>query len=87
MGSIFELIADTALEVLDDYYTECHVCEATDVALYCYNGQQYDAEGNQLDSSYIPTRCVPGVFRRGAWGVLAISSISILLKAIWPTGP
>lgn len=51
MGAVFELIADEALEKLDDYYTECHVCDAVGVDLYQYQGRQYDADGNPLDES------------------------------------
>lgn len=44
MGKLFELIADEALEVLDDYYIECHVCDRTDVDLYPYQGKREDGE-------------------------------------------
>ncbi|MGE9314414.1 hypothetical protein ACLOAU_22350 [Niabella sp. CJ426] len=36
MGEIFELIAEQALEKLDAYYDECHICGATDVDLHSY---------------------------------------------------
>jgi len=39
MGQLFELIADNALEILDDYYDECHVCNKTGIDLYKYQGK------------------------------------------------
>ncbi|MDR2918057.1 MAG: CbrC family protein [Tannerella sp.] len=52
MGKVFELISDNALKKLDDYYTECHVCEREDVDLYTYQGTVYDENGNALDDSW-----------------------------------
>lgn len=48
MGKLFELIADNALEKLDEYYTECHVCGRTDVDLYQYQGE-YQPENGEID--------------------------------------
>lgn len=52
MGKLFELIADHALEKLDAYYTECHVCEKTDVDLYPYQGQITLENGKIDDEIY-----------------------------------
>ncbi len=48
MGQIFELIADNALEKMDDYYSECHVCNRTDVDLYDYQGK-HQLENGEID--------------------------------------
>ena len=52
MGKIFELISDIVLEKLGDNYTECHVCDRTDIDLYNYQGTVYDENGNALGSDY-----------------------------------
>jgi len=52
MGQIFELIADSALTPLDDYYTECHVCDSTGIGLYAYQGRHYLADGTVDDDIY-----------------------------------
>ncbi|MBZ4187258.1 hypothetical protein [Niabella beijingensis] len=52
MGQIFEFIADAALEVLDDYYTECHVCNSTGVDLYTYQGKLMLEDGTVDDDIY-----------------------------------
>ncbi len=49
MGQIFELIADNALEKLDDYYTECHVCNKTDSNLFQYHGK-CEFENGEIDN-------------------------------------
>ncbi|MEJ5105036.1 hypothetical protein [Chryseobacterium sp. MYb328] len=52
MGKLFELISDDALEKLDEYYTECHVCEKTNVDLYPYQGQVTLENGEIDDDIY-----------------------------------
>ncbi|MDM1554417.1 CbrC family protein [Chryseobacterium indologenes] len=52
MGQLFELISDDALEKLDEYYTECHVCEKPDVDLYPYQGQIILENGEIDDDIY-----------------------------------
>lgn len=52
MGQLFELISDHALEKLDEYYTECHVCERSDVDLYPYQGQVILENGEIDDEIY-----------------------------------
>ncbi|MCH5718783.1 hypothetical protein [Niabella hibiscisoli] len=52
MGKIFELIADQALEKLDEYYDECHICEDTDVDLYSYQGVLTLPDGTTDDDIY-----------------------------------
>lgn len=52
MGQIFELIADQALEKLDEYYDECHVCGATDADLYSYQGVLTLNDGTIDDDIY-----------------------------------
>lgn len=39
MGKLFELISDNAIKKLDEYYTDCHVCEKTGIDLYPYQGK------------------------------------------------
>ncbi len=53
MGQIFELIADQALEKLDAYYDECHICGARGVDLYSYQGVLTMDEGTTDDDIYV----------------------------------
>lgn len=52
MGKLFELIHDHALEKLDEYYTECHVCEQANRDLYPYQGQVTLENGEIDDEIY-----------------------------------
>ncbi|MGJ1430310.1 hypothetical protein ACR79M_01560 [Sphingobacterium spiritivorum] len=52
MGKIFDLIADSALEKLDSYYDECHVCNRTDIDLYPYQGKLHLENGEVDDDIY-----------------------------------
>ena len=52
MGQIFELIADSALKKLDDYYVECHVCDKTDIDLFEYKGELQLENGEINDDIY-----------------------------------
>ena len=52
MGKIFELIADSALEILDSCYDECHVCNRTDIDLYAYQGKLHLENGEVDDDIY-----------------------------------
>ncbi|MBE9597941.1 hypothetical protein [Pedobacter sp. MC2016-24] len=52
MGQIFELIADQALETLDSYYTECHICERENLDLYTYQGKYVMKNGEIDDDLY-----------------------------------
>ncbi|SHF70376.1 hypothetical protein [Pedobacter caeni] len=59
MGQLFELIADHALEKLDDYYDECHVCDQTAVDLYRYQGKLHLENGEIDDDIYaVCTDCL-----------------------------
>lgn len=48
MGQLFELIADNALETLDEYYTDCNVCGKSEIDLYEYNGK-YRLDNGEID--------------------------------------
>jgi Uncharacterised protein family (UPF0167) len=52
MGQLFELIADNALEKLDNYYNECHVCNETNIYLYKYQGELQLENGEIDDDIY-----------------------------------
>jgi hypothetical protein len=58
MGQIFDLIADSALVKLDDYYTECHVCERADVDLYHYDGKLHNANEETEDVYAVCAECI-----------------------------
>jgi len=52
MGQLFELIADEALEKLDEYYKQCHVCSASAVDLFVYHGRLHLENGAVEDDIY-----------------------------------
>lgn len=59
MGQIFELIADNALNTLDSYNNECHVCNKTDINLYEYQGKLLPENGEIDDDIYaVCTDCI-----------------------------
>lgn len=59
MGEVFELIADSALEQLDDYYKDCHVCEKAGVDLYPYQGSFEADDGTVDDDIYaVCLKCI-----------------------------
>ena len=58
MGKLFDLIADKALAKLDDYYTECHVCDKAGIDLYHYDGKVHNANGETEDVYAVCAECI-----------------------------